>query len=440
LKLNYILVFLLILLLSSNVEAVADNSLVFDLEPQDANSMTWPMLPGESVNDIARLFYPKNKTKQQQFVFKTLRLSANIRPDLRATERFESPTLLMIPTPKSLSNDTHAIQHGRNKVRTQKLIMSYSLEQVPAKLMKDYELLLSRNAFLKEELAKLNEKLVFLQTKLDELKLILDKTLTPPNNGSSAKKIFKNLNQPANVSELAKVPEHPDKDSLLNIINNNLFTTIFILCLLTVLCVYLFKKYQRHMLSKMSFVATKMQATVADLGGFWQATKQVVGIESKPEPTISKEGEVRLDATLEEAKLLMSINRATDAIAHLKMTIEAQPKATINHWLYLLDIFKKLNLKEDFEKYATNLHSTFNVMTPIWQDTEIAMVVSQSLEEFPHIMEKLYSTWPDDTATIYLLRGLITDNRGGERTGFGKKVLSEILFLIALLEIRKTIN
>jgi hypothetical protein len=193
------------------------------------------------------------------------------------------------------------------------------------------------------------------------------------------------------------------------------------------------------MLSKMSFVATKMQASVADLGGFWQATKQVVGIESKPEPTISKEGGVRLDATLEEAKLLMSINRATDAIAHLKMTMEAQPKAAINHWLYLLGIFKKLNLKEDFEKYATDLHSTFNVMTPIWQDTEIAMVVPQSLEEFPHIMEKLYSTWPNDTATIYL-RGLITDNRGGERTGFGKEVLSEILLLIALLDIRKTIN
>jgi hypothetical protein len=147
----------------------------------------------------------------------------------------------------------------------------------------------------------------------------------------------------------------------------------------------------------------------------------------------------RLESTLEEAKQLMSINRTSDAIAYLKLTIEAHPKATINHWLYLLEIFKKLNLKEDFEKYAKDVHETFNVITPIWRETEIAMVVPQSLEEFPHIMEKLYNTWPADAATVYL-RGLITDNRGGERTGFGKEVVSEILLLIALLDVRKDLS
>jgi hypothetical protein len=104
-----------------------------------------------------------------------------------------------------------------------------------------------------------------------------------------------------------------------------------------------------------------------------------------------------------------------------------------------LEIFRKLNLKEEFEQYATNLHLTFNVMTPVWYETEMAIYVLESLEEFPHIMEKLYSVWPGDLATVYL-RNLITDNRGGERTGFGKTVLSEILLLIELLDVRKDFN
>jgi hypothetical protein len=35
------------------------------------------------------------------------------------------------------------------------------------------------------------------------------------------------------------------------------------------------------------------------------------------------------------------------------------------------------------------------------------------------------------------LRGLIADNRGGERIGFGKDVVEEILMLIAVLDTRK---
>ena len=63
----------------------------------------------------------------------------------------------------------------------------------------------------------------------------------------------------------------------------------------------------------------------------------------------------------------------------------------------------------------------------------------QYLEEFPKIMEKLYTTWPSDQAKDYL-RCLIIDNRDGKRAGFGKAVLSEILLLIALLDTRQDFN
>ena len=47
--------------------------------------------------------------------------------------------------------------------------------------------------------------------------------------------------------------------------------------------------------------------------------------------------------------------------------------------------------------------------------------------------------WPGELATVYL-RGLITDNRGGDRAGFGKAVLNEILMLIAVLDSRKDLT
>jgi len=439
LKLNSILVFLLVLLVGSNVVAAVNDAVVVDNQSQGngANSMTWPLLPGESLNDVARLFYPKNKAMQRKFVFKTLRLNVAVRPNLQPSERFETPVSLIIPTLKSLSVRTHPIKLGRKKSDSQKLKMSYGIEQIPAKLMQDYEILLSKNAFLKEELARLNEKLIFLQTKLNELKLALDQTLNLP-----AKKVFKKLDHPEIDKPLVATAEKPVTNSLFGNLSSDLIKMLLALFLLAGLGAYLLKKYRQNRAAKMGFVATSVQTTMPDMGGHWQNTLVKTEYETVQATRLAKaakETESRLEATLEEARLLMGINRTSDAIVHLKLTIESQPKASIYHWLYLLEIFRKLNLQQDFEHYATGLHETFNVIAPAWQDTEIAMVVAQSLEEFPHIMEKLYSTWPDDAAAVYL-RSLITDNRGGERTGFGKAVLSEILLLIALLDTRKEIS
>ena len=77
--------------------------------------------------------------------------------------------------------------------------------------------------------------------------------------------------------------------------------------------------------------------------------------------------------------------------------------------------------------------------TQVWDDAIAPRTLPQYLEEFPNIMEKLYIVWPSNQAKDYL-RSLITDNRDGERIGFGMAVLSEILLLIALLETRKDFN
>ena len=467
-----VVVGLLVLAFGSSFMASADDVLQLDTgldAHETASSMTWPMLPGESVNDVARLFYPKNSAMQQQFVTKTLRLNAEIQ--LNPKQRLEAPTLLLIPTLKSLSkNASKASKKQNNK----SLKMSYGLKRViqlaPEKLLQEYEELVSKNAFLKEQLVKLNEKIVFLEAKLGELKLIFDKTLTLPNAGlavaidaaptqvpvvispaveptanqQAAKKVFKNLNKkaPAQAAEPAKVA--PAETAFFDSLNIDLVKAILVAAAL-LLGAFGLKKYRERMFAKLSFAATKMQNTVTDFSGYFEKTKlpkEEVSPEVVQQQQAAKEVETRLSATLEEAKLLMSVNRGTDAIAHLKMTIESQPKASINHWLYLLEVFRKLNLKDEFEAYAERMHETFNVMTPVWYEKEAAvntvMIVPQSLEEFPHIMEQLYGVWPGELASVYL-RSLITDNRGGERAGFGKSVVGEILFLIELLDSYKDI-
>jgi len=492
-KLKFILVCLFALIFSGNVLAETNNSLALDSELQtaEASSMIWPMLPGESLSDVARLFYPKSVVMQRLFISKTLRLNTAKQAHLSATDRFKEPTLLVLPTLKSLSKgaqQSKLVAEPATKHRLQITTdIEHVLNSVPVKLKEEYEFWVSKNELLKQQLAILKDKIVFLETKLNNLTLIWEKTLSQPNanstainvskndvpatsneaannaaisasnvtangkvNASASKKVFKNLNTntkpKSTLSPVApKVDTSQESSGLLDYFNTDLAKVLLAIGLLVVLAAYLLKKYRERMFTKMSFVATKMQTsiqeTIVDFGGYLKPKlpEPEETPEAKLQAQAAKEVEARLDSTLAEAKLLMSINRHQDAIAHLKLTIESQPKASINHWLYLLEIFRKLNLKDDFEAYAKGLHDIYNVMTPVWYETEISIYVPQSLEEFPHIIEKLSSVWPGELATVYL-RGLITDNRGGDRTGFGKAVLNEILMLVAMLDIRKDLT
>lgn len=440
------------MVLDNQLQGVGISSIV--LPVQDENSMSWPMLPGENLNDVARLFYPKNQYMQRQFVATTRQLSKTIQPNLTPKLRFKEPTLLVIPTLKSLSVKARAIKKRTKKANVQTLNMSYQIEKIPEALLKEYEELVVKNELLKQELAKLNEKLIFLQSKLNELKLQFDKTLGSENSNRqtenqqsenqtpvaeiSEKKVFKNLN---NKTEQPTVNDQ-ETFSIRHWFDTHVLFSVLGLGVLIGLIAFLFKKHRETVDAKLSFVASKVQESVAELNGLWQPTSVKTVQTSDIKTTQQAQakafngGGANVSSSLEEAKLLMSINRTSDAIAHLKMTIKSSPKASINHWLYLLDVFRKLKLKDEFEHYAKELHTTFNVLPPVWGDTEVSLAVPKSLQEFPHIMDKLNKVWPEEKAYDYL-RGLIADNRGGERIGFGKEVVEEIIMLLEVLAIRK---
>ena len=472
-----------------------------------ASTMAWPAIPGESLNDIARLFYPKNKVMRQQFVAETLALNADIKPKLKASNPFTEPTLLQIPTLKSLSKKASAIKAKRAKLKRQNMQLSYNINQaaskLPAFLLQEYEALLAKNAFLKAELERLHTRLGVLQDKFNSLKLVFDKTLRLPANEAApetkvmpsnvasntvdntvttpvsaaqapvvvqaapVKKVFKNLNQaptaaaPAsklnnNLSQSSDLQQPPKRvaQPVFDWLKYGLLALLGLMALLSA-AAYFMRQKRLRLLEQ--FNSSKpMDDTLTDFNGVWQDTEQELVVQSgaaRSNQSASASGflnsemldeQAKASSTLEEAKLLMSINRTHDAIAHLKLTIEAQPKVSINHWLYLLEIFKKQNAKAEFEQYAKSLHIAFNVMTPVWYDAEIAnvdaqIIVPQHLEDFPHIMEKLDAVWPSELARVYL-ESLISDNRDGERAGFSHGVLNEILLLISLLDARKALD
>ncbi len=267
------------------------------------------------------------------------------------------------------------------------------------------------------------------------------------NSVNTVAKQVKPLTQQSPASAVLATEKVEESSS--NLLKYGLLAALSLAALLA-LGTYLLKQYRQRVLARFSESVPIMDDTLTDLGGQWQDTEQEAEAEyvAEQQPQVStknfmntqmRDEQAKATSTLEEAKLLMSINRPQDAIDHLKLIIEAQPKASINHWLYLLEIFRTLGLKEDFERYAQSLHRTFNVMTPVWYETSAEIVVPQDLEEFPHIMDKLDAVWPSDLAKVYL-ESLITDNRDGDRAGFSKAVLDDILMLIALLDMRKAFD
>ena len=438
-KLNSVSAFLLLSTSLAVASASAEDVLVLDDGAAGKNSMTWPMLPGESLNELAAKFYPKNKVMQRLFTAKTLVLNAETLPNLSDNADFSVPTAIVIPTLKSLSYGAPGRNVAQNKSGRSSLQMSSNMteavQRVPKSLLDEYEYLVTRNTFLKEELAKLNEKLIFLQNKLSDLKLILDKTMALP-----PKKVLKNLDAKRVKTEakpaLEQVSVMRSFMSMLNSINKDALLAALGLALVAGLSAYLYKTSRKNARRKSSTSAIQLQATTALDDGWKQTQQQSINTKTGvPLNADTQVDDLNERSILDEAKFLMGKNQPAEAVEHIKWSIRAQPKAAPNLWLYLLEILKQTNQKEEFENYAKAMHQTFNVMTPVWEEKNLAMVFAQSVEEFPHIVEKLTALWPAESAMDYL-HSLINDNRNGERTGFGKEVVEEILLLIAVLEQR----
>jgi len=76
--------------------------------PESLQAMTWPLQPGESVQDLSRLIYPKSTRMQQHFVAETIRLNREAQPDLQPSTVFAFEQQITIPSIRQLSGKSRA--------------------------------------------------------------------------------------------------------------------------------------------------------------------------------------------------------------------------------------------------------------------------------------------------------------------------------------------
>lgn len=169
-----------------------------------------------------------------------------------------------------------------------------------------------------------------------------------------------------------------------------------------------------------------------------------VFVESPPElPKAPDMSDV--NPVMELAEIMLSFGRLQSAAQTLQEYIEANPKEALQPWVKLLDIYREGNMREQFDVLAGKLHQNFNVELQQWDGSipptkpDASFVRATSLEELPHVVERIVSRWPHDDCQDYLRR-LLRDNRNGERSGFTLPVVQEVLLLIDILATRNAVG
>lgn len=445
---------LFLLFFSHNLHVIAEES------PSDIQeTMTWPLLPGESVSQLAALFYPNNKAMQQVFIKQTLALSKELHPQLTTNKAVDQVISIIVPDLKALSK-----QGGNVKPKASKLQMAHQMGEksiaiVTEAMWREYEALKQSNQLLSENLEKLHTRLDRLQVTLNNVREAAQNFLkrqtaqleqTQPEQ-PQAKPIAKAVEEKKPAPALVKTEEpirlaqantkHP---ALVSTAKNTstwwpLPTTTLIPIGLFALILAFFYGLHRRRFKHIGEDLGARQIQPID----WPYTEVKPTADSfNPDETMPYIALIHPDIllssseSLAQARILSSTGRTKAAIKLLEAVVATQPDDSLEAWLYLLDLYREMGLKTEFIEYAQRLHTSFNVVTPQWEIKEVALVMANSLEEFPHITEELSQHWKEGSAQDFLA-GLLKDNREGERAGFSIPVLQEIMLLQAILKIRE---
>ncbi|MBU3735825.1 MAG: hypothetical protein FGM62_02500 [Methylobacterium sp.] len=408
--------------------------------------MSWGMMPGESLAELARQIYPHNPAMQQRFAEASLALNRQQLPDLDVAAAFTQPTLLQIPDLRALSlaAPADAVRPQRSGQTGQRQrsagnggsTLKPDTAGIDARLNAQIDLLEKRNLALKQQQALLSERLRQLEDKLRVLRTAVDKHRT-------ARPIPK-------VPAPAAKPDHPAATGEFALpgplVLNGLALGVLVAC---------GGWFYRHRRSGSGVVSKLIRAGQGAVGqahgpsgadapagaaAFEAAALQKPLIESLDQGQINDHMNVgEIESIVEEARVYVALGRSEQAILMLNDYIESHPRVSVHPWLYLLDLYRAGGRKPEFTALAKRLHQSFNVMAPAWEAAAVAMVVPTSLEEFPHILTRLTGSWGSKDCHDFL-NALIQDNRDGERAGFSLEVLEEILLLLALLDLRDTMH
>lgn len=450
--------------------------------PSTQSTMSWPMQQGESLNDVARLFYPKNPYMQRQFVAATVKLNQEAQPDLNPSAAFSQGSSLVIPDIKVLSKKSQRRPVASVKptpIRVEK-IDAVVEPAISARLQARYDDLVQRNALFKQDLEKLNVKLTQLQQLFSALKVdliqLLDRAVVPQT--AKPAEVQQPVVKTQPTLPVAKPPVAKKADQQVAVAAEKAplvnqepahYIYLFIPILISLLVIGLFfglPAYTRRQAARLKLDVDTNSAALNKktfFGEFFSlrptspGNTQPISIQSEFSGSISGPDAVQMpedneeaELLLEQAKIYVNLGRQDDAIRLLNTHIQAAPLTALPHWFYLLDIYRDTDQKEAFLESAKQLHKTFNVMLPQWEESSISddtVVPSHSLEDYDHIVKKVTKLWADCEkeadkmvqAKSYLDK-LLTDTRDNERTGFTMDAFDEIMLLRNMLDAREKLS
>jgi len=139
------------------------------------------------------------------------------------------------------------------------------------------------------------------------------------------------------------------------------------------------------------------------------------------------------NAILELAELMLSFGRVRGAAETLATYIDEATPENIRPWLMLLDLYRRGNMRPEFETLAPRVAARFNAHVPAWEESPSPVAGLKSLEDYAHIVWRLVHTWGTQECLDYLY-DLVKDTRTGQRNGFPLEVIEEIAFLMRILE------
>lgn len=139
------------------------------------------------------------------------------------------------------------------------------------------------------------------------------------------------------------------------------------------------------------------------------------------------------DSALELAEIMLSFGRVRGAAETLALYIEEAAPDNIQPWLMLLDLYRRGDMKQEFEALAPSITRKFNLHIADWDQHTTPVSGLKALEDYAHITLRVVQSWGQQSCLDYLYE-LVHDNRSGRRGGFPLEVVEEIVLLMHVLE------
>lgn len=164
---------------------------------------------------------------------------------------------------------------------------------------------------------------------------------------------------------------------------------------------------------------------VTDLSGSPSKTQTAhASVTSAPNLNVKEIADI-----MQQAEFWMLLQDPFHAIEILEPYRDvAQPESPVP-WIYLLDLYRMVGEKKKYEALIARIEQVFNAKIPRW-DGQFG-ITPRTLNDFPHVVEKICALWETDEIGPYL-ESLLLDNRDGARQGFDLPVYRNIIQLITL--------